>query len=729
MDKFIKGVFKKCIFSSSNGFLIGTLNLKETNVDDLVDFIGEEFTFTGFFNELNVNESYIMYGNVIHNKKYGIQFNTVKYDRILPLEKDGLVAFLSSDIFNKVGIKTAKKIVEYLGCDCLKLIIQDYNNLLIVPKMTEKMAISIRNNLLKYNESFDMIVFLTDFGFNMSDSIKIYNYYKDKTKDTVLNNIYDLIYNIDSINFNKVDSLREKTNIKIDDETRILALILNIMENLCFSLGDTYLSLNYIYSSFLKIYDNELSLDSFSFYLNKLNKMGKIIIDDDKYSLAFYYKNELYISSFVYLLANKEKEKIKNIEVKIEKLEHKFNIFYNDEQKKAIKEALENNFSIITGGPGTGKTTIIKAICELFKIISGYSYEKLEEKLILLAPTGRAAKRMSEACLFPSYTIHRYLRWNKENNSFGLNENNKSKAEFIIVDEVSMIDTNLLCNLFKALAKNIKIVFIGDYNQLESVAPGNVLKDLIDSDIVNTIFLKEIYRQEANSYITSFAYEINSGELSESFLNKKHDYNFIKCIDDDILKLTCQVVKKALDKNYSMQDIEVLAPIYKGINGIDNLNKYLQSIFNPKSNNKNEIIYGNIIYRENDKVLQLENMPDNNVFNGDIGFITKIDGDEITIDFDGNVVKYKRKDLNMIKHGYAISIHKAQGSEFKIVIMPVSISYKMMFYRKIIYTAVSRAKRSLTLIGDPMFFSNSVYKNVNKVRNTNLKKLILDNIK
>ena len=246
--------------------------------------------------------------------------------------------------------------------------------------------------------------------------------------------------------------------------------------------------------------------------------------------------------------------------------------------------------------------------------------------------------------------------------------------------------------------------------------------------MINTIFLKDIYRQDQNSYITELAYEINNGELSESFLEKKDDYNFISCSDDLVLKTTCILSKKAIDKGYDLKNVQVLAPVYKGINGIDNLNKTLQQIFNPKSDNKNETYDAGVTYREGDKVLQLENMPDENVFNGDIGFIEKIDGSEITISFDGNMVKYTPKEYKAIKHGYAISIHKSQGSEFEIVIMPVTNSYKMMLYKKIIYTGITRAKKSLMLIGDPKAFYKGVYNEGNKERKTLLKKFLTNKI-
>ncbi len=728
METYIKGTFKRKIYSSNDGYVVGLVKINETNDDDLTEYVGKQFTFTGLFATLNIDENYTFYGNVVDNARYGFQYHVNRYEKLLPEDKDGLVIFLSSDIFPGVGEKTAKQIVDVLGNDCLNLISNDYECLLKVPKMTVKKASDIHSKLLKYNESFEVVVYLTNLGFSMKDSLKIYNHYLEDTIRVIKNNPYELIDTVDGINFLKIDELRSKIGIDVNDEKRILALILYVMKNLCFQTGDTYLNLDLIYNAVASNYDEEITKENLTYYLIQLNSMGKIIIDSDKYILIDYYKFENYVAEQVYEISSKEDAKVDDIELKIDKLESYFNINYNEEQKRAIKQSLIKNFSIITGGPGTGKTTIIKGIVQLYKIISGYSYEKLEEKLVLLAPTGRAAKRMSESCNFPASTIHRYLRWNKETNEFGYNSNNKAPCEFVIIDETSMIDIELLYNFFKAIKTNVKLVFIGDYNQLESVGPGNILKDLIDSQMINTIFLKEIYRQDQNSYITELAYEINYGELTESFLNKKDDYNFIGCDDENILKTTCILAKKAIDKGYDIKNVQVLAPVYKGINGIDNLNKTLQKIFNPKSDEKNETYDGNVIYRENDKVLQLENMPDDNVFNGDIGFIEKINGSEITVNFDGNKVKYTPKEYKSIKHGYAISIHKAQGSEFEIVLMPITNAYKMMLYRKIIYTGITRAKKSLMLIGNPKAFYQGVYNNGTKKRNTLLKDILINKI-
>ena len=283
-----------------------------------------------------------------------------------------------------------------------------------------------------------------------------------------------------------------------------------------------------------------------------------------------------------------------------------------------------------------------------------------------------------------------------------------------------MIDVNLLDSLFKGLSKNVKVVMIGDYNQLESVGPGKVLKDLIDSDMINVTSLDELYRQDENSYIASLAKEIKDGEISESFMNKKDDYSFIETTSENLKEYIKKVCEKAIEKGYTSDEIQLLAPMYKGENGIDNLNKLLQNIFNP-DRGQNYIINKDIVYRENDKILQLENDPDNNVFNGDIGYIENIYNNTISVSFDGNVVKYTPKDFIKIKHGYAISIHKAQGSEFPIVIIPVTFQYKIMLYKKIMYTAVTRAKQNLTIVGDKRAF---IYGTLNEMvyeRKTKLK--------
>lgn len=722
---YIKGTFRKIIFEGNNGYIIGLFKLKETDDKELDDFVNKTITITGYFHELTIDEKYIMNGNSVFNKRYGLQFNVDNYDRLTPEGKDSIIEFLSSGLFKGIGEKTAEDIVNTLGDDTLKLIDENMDNLLLVPSLNKKKAKLIYDTLIKYNESYNTIIYLNDIGFNTKDSLNIYNTYKENTINVVKNNIYTLIDDVPEITYLKIEKIRKNLNIEDNDKNRILYSIIYVMKNLCFNLGDTYLNIDDIYNELYKLLGFDFSLEDLEFYLFELNKLGKVKTIDKKYFLAEYYNAERYIADRVYDLSNKKDTKIKNINNEIESMELYFDIEYNKDQKKAIKEAITKNFTIITGGPGTGKTTIIKAIVELYKRVNKLSYLDLCNKLVLLAPTGRAAKRMGEAAVMPSYTIHRFLKWNKETDTFMINQNNTSDVDFVIIDEVSMIDTILLDSLLRGLKRNVKIVMIGDYNQLESVSPGKVLKDLIDSEVPNVIKLNELYRQKETSYIASLASAIKNNDVDDNISIKHDDFNFIKVDNTNIKESIKQLCIKAIEKGYTSSDIEVLAPMYKGENGIDNLNKILQEVFNPRLD-QDEIKYGDVIYRVNDKILKLENDPDNNVFNGDIGYIIDIKNNEITIDFDSNIVKYTLKDFNTIKHGYAISIHKSQGSEFKLVFIPITYSYRIMLYKKLIYTGVTRAKNSLTLVGDIDAFFYAINNTNQYERNTYLKEFLLD---
>lgn len=722
---FIKGIYRKSIFESDKGYVIGLFKLKETDNEELKIYINKIITFTGYFHELNIDDLYCFKGNVVDHPKYGLQFNVLEYERLKPDDEDGLVAFLSSDLFKGIGEKLAQSIVDVLGKNVLDEILKDESCLLLVPKMTNKKAHKIYETLMKYEESHQIIVYLNELGFNMKDALEIYNNFKSETIIHIEHNPYCLT---EFISFLKVDEIALKLNVDILDERRIKACIIYMMNKLLFTNSDTYLEYDEILESVFNYLKSDLNIDDFDLYLEELINENKIILVDDKYYLKEMYDSEINIVNTIKYLENKKIDRL-YLDNRIEELERVNNIKYNDKQKEAIKKSLENNITIITGGPGTGKTTIIKAICELYQNIFDLSYEELTNRIALLAPTGRASKRMSESTNLPASTIHRFLKWNKETNEFSVNEYNKNTHHLIIIDEVSMIDLNLLNNLFKGLTKNIKLILVGDHHQLPSVGPGNILKDLIESELIDTIYLDTLYRQDENSYITTLAHEIKNNDLSDSFLETKSDYTFLKChsIKDNLKKLCLQLI----DKGYDYKRVQIMAPMYAGVNGIDNLNKELQDIFNPKTN-QNEIKYGDVIYRENDKVLQLVNLPEENVYNGDIGAIKNIVKIEnktfIYIDFDGNLVKYETKDLNKITHGFVISIHKSQGSEFEVVIMLISNGYKRMLYKKLIYTGITRAKKKLILIGEPDAFLYAINNNNEKIRKTNLLEQLKNNI-
>ncbi|HOZ53941.1 MAG TPA: ATP-dependent RecD-like DNA helicase [Bacilli bacterium] len=714
MNNYIRGTLKKIIFRSVNGFSVINININEITYDDYKDY--KEIIIVGNFHDVLENEEYTFFGNFVESTKYGIQYKVEKYEKILPSSEEGLILFLSSGIFNKVGEKTAKSIVNILGTNCLDIIINDYEKLLLVPKMTISKAMNIKESLLKYNESYNTVIYLVNKGFSMNDALKIYEVYKEETTKVINENVYQIIDDVMNISFKKVDCLKESFNIDIYDEKRLLALLIYIQKELTFRSGDTYLYKEEVYKYFIIELNSEISYEYFEELLLKLN--NKIILDNDRCILFDYYYAENNVADYIYSLINKKDNKVSNINQKILKLEYDNNIIYNDRQKEAIKNSVIKNFSIITGGPGTGKTKIIDAIISLNKDKYNIS------ELVLLAPTGRASKKMTEACAYPASTIHRYLKWDKDTNIFGFDKHNKVDAKFIIIDEVSMIDAVLFSKLIDALKKDVKIVLIGDIDQLESVSPGSVLKDLIESELFQVTYLKEIYRQKEDSFILDLAYYIRNSDVDIDLKSKKEDYMFIES-NSIILK---EYLKKVIIKNkdINIKDMQVIIPQYRGNNGIDEVNKLMQSLLNNSNNNRNEIKNGSIIFREKDKILQLENMPDSNVFNGDIGIISKINGSEITVDFDSNIVKYKPSDYKAITHGYAISAHKAQGSEFKVVILPILYDYRGMLYKKIIYTSVTRAKDMLYIIGDINAFNYGIHNNNYYVRKTRLKEVLLN---
>lgn len=732
MKYYIKGNYQRSIFESNNGYTIGTFKVSETNEEKLTTYIGKTITFTGYFTELNKDDLYIFYGELIDHPKYGLQYKVDEAKRLKPTDKEGIVAFLSSHLFKGIGEKLAKQIVSVLGPNSLDKILEEKECLLLVPKMSTKKMNIIYDTLTNYEKSHKTVIYLTDLGFNMKDSLTIYNYYKDDTIYTLKNDIYKILDDIGELSFIKIDQISFKLGYEVDDARRIKACIIYIMKNLSFKNGDIYSTLKEIsgcVNQYLKVeIKKELLID----YIDALRYENKIIKEEERYYLKENYDDELLISSKISYLISKPIKEYKKIDTELLKLEKRNKAKYNEEQKKAIVDALNNNITIITGGPGTGKTTIIRAIVDMYQILNDYDADTLESKLALLAPTGRASKRMCEISAFKATTIHRFLKWNKDNNTFLIDEFNKNSSEFIIIDEVSMIDNHLLASLFRGLTDNIKLVLVGDYNQLPSVGAGEILKDLIDSKMINTIKLETLYRQNENSYINVLAKEIKDNNLSDNYLKTTEDYTFIKCLSSDIKNQIEQLASKINKKEYDFKDFQFLAPMYAGVNGIDNINKKLQEVFNKNDPSKKEIKYGDVIFREGDKILQLTNMPDYNVFNGDTGIIEKIiysfesesKKNEIYINFDGNTVKYLPNDFAKIKHGYIISIHKSQGSEFGLVIIILCKSYYKMLYRKLVYTAITRAKNKLILLGEVDSFNYSVQNNLEIKRKTTLKERI-----
>lgn len=721
---YIKGKFKQSIFKSDTGYNVGLFKISETDDPEMENFIKKTITFTGYFDTLNNDDTYILYGSLVYHDRYGYQYSVASYEKVLPTGKDAIIEFLTSSLIKGCGEKTAIKIVEILGDNAIEKIKDNINNLDLIPKLSETKKKSIYNSILKYYESNETIIKLKEYGFSIKDSLKLINIYGNGILNIVENNIYSLINDIDFKTLDRIylSIYKETTNL------RILACIVETMKRITFNKGDTYSYKEEIIRALNDEFNIKISSDE---YFSMLSNEYKIVIDNDKYYLKEYYDAEIDIVNRLKEIKISPKHLEKNLDKKIKDLESSLDITYNTEQKNAIKSIFHDNIVIITGGPGTGKTTIIKGIINLYKSVYKYSDDALNMKLALIAPTGRASKRMSETTGYGSSTIHRYLKWNKDNNTFGINEFNKTNEELIIVDETSMIDTVLFDSLLKGIRKNIKLVLVGDEHQLPSVSPGLILNDLINSNKFNHIKLNNIYRQSKNSYIPVLASEIKNKNVTD-YLDKKDDYNFIECNTRNIKDLVIDIANKSINKGLDENNIQILAPMYKGEIGIDNLNIILQNIFNPYSNHLKEVVIGPIIYRVNDKVLNLVNDVDKGIYNGDIGFIYDIDinskSDFIKVNFDNNIVSFKKEELSSIKHAYAITIHKAQGSEFDHVIMPISKTYNKMLYNKLIYTGVSRAKKSLIIIGSSEAFIYSVNNDYSEIRKTNLKELVMNNI-
>ena len=697
-----------------SGYTVGVLKIKETDLS----MSNTTLNFVGSFPQIKEKETYKFIGEYNNHTKYGKQFAVESTENVLPTQKDELVEYLSSDIF-PIGIKTAQKIVEKFASKTIEVIKNNPDALTQIKGITPAKAKKIHEKMLQYAATNQIALDLGKLGFTTTETFAIIKHYDTRALEKVNENIYEVGEKLE-IPFNTIDEIALR-GLKIEptDQRRIQSTITHIISEMTFNTGDTYVFLEDLIKNLL-IAIPTLNENDTEYNLLYLEKQQKIIIKEKEIQLKKFYDAEKNISDRVAHLLKQKTKPQKNINTKINYLEIKNKITYDVSQKDAILGALNNNIIIITGGPGTGKTTIVKAIIYLLKEL----YKASDEEIALLAPTGRASKRLTESTTLPAQTIHRYLGWDKDTGRFEADNYNPNKEKYIIVDESSMIDTILLSSLFDGTRKDAKYIFVGDHHQLPSVGEGQILRDLIDSQAIKVVKLNCLYRQNEGSYIIDLADEIRNKNLNPNFTTIKADYNFIECPSDYTSGVITTVIQKALDKGFKKEDIQILAPMYKTICGIDNLNKQTQSIMNPPSPHKNEVTTGDIIYREGDRVLQLVNDSDKNVYNGDLGYIKTIHKTpkttEITINFDGNNVTYTPKDYPNFTHGYAISIHKSQGGEFPIVIIPFSKSFKRMLYNKLVYTAVTRAKKTLILVGDKEAFIYGVNNDYGN-RKTNLK--------
>ena len=714
----VEGYLNKIIFhNKENNYYILSIFL-----NDQYDFVdGDYLSVVGTFNDFEFVEDdlYSFKGEIVQHRKYGTQLSAIVVEPVIEKDKEAIVSYLSSSIFQGVGRKTAELIVDTLGVDALDKIYEDKNSLFNIKGIPEQRKDTIYATIVANKQTQDIILKLNEYNLSNNLILKIYNFYKHNTLRTITENPYSLIKDIKGINFKTVDKIAETNEIAANDRERILYAFIYTINSFCFSTGNTYISKNtLLYNTFNILYSSrniavakEDILSSYDYALDT----GKLIEIEDRVFLP-----EIYYSEYsIYSDISKRLELEDDFDISdslldkyIEEVEDELEISYDIVQIAAIKNCIKNNFAILTGGPGTGKTTIILAVIKIFQKIKNYSiHDLLDESrsiLTLCAPTGKAAKRMSESTGFYASTIHKAIGWSTEDENMEEFVSEKFiKSELVIIDESSMIDVFLMYNLLKIINKDAKIILVGDNDQLPSIAPGNVLNDLINSKAISTVKLNKIFRQSEHSSIINISHSIKNNipfDVLENFddkefisANKNEMINVISAIYDDLIKGSAK------------ENIQILAPIYKGTSGINEINMAIQSRFN---DSEEQIEYGELIYKVNDRVMQLVNRPEDNIFNGDIGYIEQIykEGNKvkIVIDYDDNYVTYEKSELNQITLSYACSIHKAQGSEFENVIIPFIDNYNFMLNKNLTYTAITRAKKKLILCGDSKVFYKSI---------------------
>lgn len=710
----ILGYIQSIVFyNESNSYCIARVKIDQKK--------DEKIVITGYFEPPAKEDLCRFFGEYVDHPRFGRQFKIEYYERVLPNSKEAIIRFLSSSLFPKVGAKSAEKIVDALGENCLTLIKED-PSLLDNVNIKQELKTNILKGINMSNRLEEAIKLFVGHGIPAKYLIKMDALYQENLIPIVMNNPYVLVRDIDGIGFKTADRVALSLGFKIDSNERIEALIEYVTKEICYRSQDTYTDKHEIYRNCNRLIEN-LDLEQFEECFEMALNDRLIINEDDNIYPKSLYDAERGIAFDIQQFLTSSEITIPNdvIIKEIELIEQEVGIKYSPEQIRGIITCINSASCIITGGPGTGKTTVVNAIIKV--------YERLFPKnhIKLCAPTGRASKRMNFVTNKEATTIHRLLKWDLDTNKFSKNELDPVTGDFIIIDEFSMVDCQLFHHLLKAIHPFSKILLIGDDKQLPPVSPGDVLRDLLELKVIPTVTLETIHRQDSNSGIIPLCYDVRRGELNEYNLDKE-DVEFIECNNVNVKDLVLKLVSEAVDEGLASYDIQVLAPMYDGVAGINNLNDALREFFNPVDVFKKEIAIGRTTYREGDKILQLKNQPDDDVYNGDIGTLIEIEEEQgkirLIIDFDGNIVTYTPEYFANITHAYCISVHKSQGSEYKYVIMPIVSDYNVMLKRKLIYTGISRAKERLTIVGSKLMLKRGVERIEQKYRKTSLKQRI-----
>lgn len=712
----VKGVLEKIVFKSSEtGFLVGKVRVGDGR---LITVVGNAF-------ELQCGENLEITGKWVLNRNYGQQFEIESIQTTEPATLNGIRNYLGSGFIKGIGPVMAERIVTHFKLETLKILDEEPEKLDEIGGIGKKRIKLILESWKKHKDTRDIMIFLQSLGISSNYTLKIYNRYGDNSINVVRTNPYRLSEDISGIGFKIADKIALKSGIEKDSLFRIKAGIIHILSE-AENAGHCY----YPYEDFIELTEGFLDTEigKLTGALAELEREDKIVITENgekKVYLKNIYDAEKYVSKKILEILNSsngketEEDKKENISGLIEKLSIGEKIILDYTQLKAIEKAVTEKILVITGSPGTGKSTILNFVIKIF--------EKRNKSVLLGAPTGRASKRLCETTGKEARTIHRLLNYNPKLSKFLKNEKEPVEADVIIIDEASMIDIRLMKNLLSAIRPETRIIFVGDIDQLPSVGPGNVLSDMIGSGEVPVIELKKIYRQESESLIIYNAHKVRDGEFPFIGKPKNNDFFFIeKNEPEEVVGLILDLLTRRIPGSFNynpLYDIQVLVPTNKGIVGVNNLNLRIQNILN--LNNK-KILKGSVQYRLKDKVIQLKNNYEKDIYNGDIGVINSIDmeAEEISVNFDGKIVSYSFLELDEINLSYAISIHKSQGSEFKCVIIPLLTSHYMLLQRNLLYTAITRAKELVVIVGSKKAIGMAVNRNIVEKRYTGLKDLL-----
>jgi len=685
---------------------------------------GQLITLTGYMPNLTEGESILVHGEWVTHVEYGDQFKVEYYERRMPSTETEIEKYLASGLLPGIGKATARKIVELFGADALDIIEHEPDRLLVIPGLSKKKVDAIYKKYVELIGVREVVIFFQRYGISPSAAVKAFKLFGVSTVQLATENPYILADRVDGITFQTADKMAEEIGIDKNSFERVSSGIRYLMQQIGYLSGHTFLPRSTVVgqaAQFLEI-EKLVAEEAVSrMLLDKeliLNNMGEY----DALYLKLFYDAEKNVAERILEMSQLVFDiNMQDVQTLIEEVEAETGIQLAEAQYEAVQAVFENSAMVITGGPGTGKTTIIRTIIALM--------EKTNRRVMLAAPTGRAAKRMTELCGMEAKTIHRLLEITPGIDEVGMqfakNKQNPLECDVLIVDEMSMVDILLMNSLLDAVSRGTRVVMVGDSDQLPSVGAGNVLKDIIDSDALTCIRLTEIFRQARESMIVVNAHRINHGEMP---MMNDRDNDFFMVHRDDPLTLPetiADLCARRLPKAYgltNLSQIQVLTPTRKSLIGVQNLNAVLQDALNPASPDKAEKLTGRCVFRVGDKVMQIKNnyqqewerLSDGEkglgVFNGDVGFITEIDNraQKVSVVFDDKLVLYDFLLLDELELAYAVTVHKSQGSEFDVVVMPMAETHRLLMTRNLLYTAITRAKHLVVLVGQEEYIKGYV---------------------